>query len=43
MRVLRRQESDLENIVGRAWEAGRPTPASIKQALHDVRMLMERI
>ena len=43
LRVLRRQESDLENLVGRAWEAGRPTPASLKQALHDVRMLMERI
>ena len=43
MRVLRRQESDLENLVGQAWEAGRPTPESLKQALHDVRMLMERI
>ncbi|EPL4527096.1 hypothetical protein QCK34_004523 [Enterobacter asburiae] len=43
MRVLRRQEGDLENLVGQAWEAGRPTPESLKQALHDVRMLMERI
>ncbi|AYU97704.1 MULTISPECIES: DUF1380 family protein [Enterobacter] len=43
MRVLRRQEGDLENLVGQAWEVGRPTPEFLKQALHDVRMLMERI
>lgn len=43
MRVLRRQEGDLENLVVQAWEAGRPTPESLKQALHDVRVLMERI
>lgn len=42
-RVLRRQEGDLENLIGQAWEAGRPTPESLKQALHDVRVLMERI
>ncbi|MEZ6878850.1 DUF1380 family protein [Enterobacter sp. KBR-315C3_2022] len=42
-RVLRRQEGDLENLIGQAWEAGRPTPECLKQALHDVRVLMERI
>lgn len=42
-RVLRRQEGDLENLIGQAWEVGRPTPESLKQALHDVRVLMERI
>ena len=42
-RVLRRQEGDLENLIGQAWEMGRTTPESLKQALHDVRMLMERI
>ncbi|RSK63106.1 DUF1380 domain-containing protein [Enterobacter huaxiensis] len=42
-RVLRRQEGDLENLIGQAWEVLRTAPESLKQALHDVRMLMERI
>ncbi|EMG7889767.1 DUF1380 family protein [Enterobacter hormaechei] len=42
-RVLRRQEGDLENLISQAWEVGRTAPESLKQALHDVRMLMERI
>lgn len=42
-RVLRRQEGDLENLISQAWEVGRSVPESLKQALHDVRVLMERI
>lgn len=42
-RVLRRQEGDLENLISQAWGVGRTAPESLKQALNDVRMLMERI
>jgi len=42
-RVLKRYASDLENLVGHAWEAGRQEPDSLRDALRDVHSLQEQL
>ena len=40
-RVLSLYESELENLIGQAWEAGRTTPESVQHALNDVHNLQD--
>lgn len=42
-RVLTRLESELLQHVGQAWEAGRPEPQSIKDAINDVNTLKDSL
>lgn len=40
-RVLSSYESELENLIGQAWESGRTTPESVQHALNDVHNLKD--